>query len=242
MKILFLLSMMAFLVSGTVLGQDQQGDSAKPESNMDRASYGIGMNMGKSLKKQGLDVNTKMLVRGLLDAVNGKEPALNDEELNEAFAFIQKQIQKKQAELRMAADPQLKAIADKNKAEGDAFLADNGKKEGVKTTKSGLQYLVLNSGNGATPKATDTVKTHYHGTLIDGTVFDSSVERKQPASFPVNGVISGWTEALQLMKVGDKWRLFVPSDLAYGLSPRPGGPIGPNAVLVFEVELLEVAK
>ncbi len=242
MKLILLLTFLIVLVSGTVSGQDQKSADAKPESNIDRASYGIGMNMGNSLKKQGLDVNTQMLIRGLLDAINGKDPALNDEELNEAFAFIQKEIQRKQAEMRMAADPQLKAIADKNRAEGAAFLATNGKKEGVKTTKSGLQYLVLNAGDGATPKATDTVKTHYHGTLIDGTVFDSSVERKQPASFPVNGVISGWTEALQLMKVGDKWRLFVPSELAYGLTPRPGGPIGPNAVLVFEVELLEIAK
>ena len=132
-------------------------------------------------------------------------------------------------------------MAEQNAKEGAEFLAANAKKEGVQTTASGLQYLVLKSGDGPMPKESDTVKTHYHGTLSDGTVFDSSVERKQPASFGVSQVIAGWTEALQLMHVGDKWRLFIPSDLAYGPSAR-GGKIGPNAVLVFEIELLEIVK
>ena len=125
--------------------------------------------------------------------------------------------------------------------DGEAFLAANKKKDGVKATESGLQYEVIKEGKGAKPKATDTVKVHYHGTLIDGTVFDSSVEREEPAQFPVNRVIKGWTEALQLMQVGDKYRLVIPSDLAYGESGA-GGDIGPNAVLVFEVELLDIVK
>jgi FKBP-type peptidyl-prolyl cis-trans isomerase len=135
-----------------------------------------------------------------------------------------------------------KSAGDKNKKEGEAYLAANAKKPGVKTTESGLQYKVLKAGDGATPKKTDTVRVHYHGTLTDGTVFDSSVERKQPAEFPVNRVIPGWTEALQLMKVGDKWQVTIPSDLAYGEQGTPGGPIGPNSVLVFEVELLDIVK
>ena len=132
-------------------------------------------------------------------------------------------------------------LADNNKKEGEKFLAENGKKEGVKTLKSGLQYKVLNKGDGATPKPTDQVTTHYHGTLIDGSVFDSSVERGEPATFGVNQVISGWTEALQLMKVGDKWRLFVPAEMAYGVRGA-GAKIGPNATLVFEVELLKIVE
>ena len=128
-----------------------------------------------------------------------------------------------------------------NKQQGAAFLAANKSKPGVKTTASGLQYKVLKAGNGPTPKATDKVRTHYHGTLIDGTVFDSSVQRGEPAEFPVSGVIRGWTEALQLMKVGDKWQLFIPSELAYS-ARGAGGVIGPNSTLVFEIELLEILK
>ena len=133
-------------------------------------------------------------------------------------------------------------FSERNRREGVAFLQANGKKDGVKTTASGLQYLVLKSGKGPIPKESDTVKTHYHGTLTDGTVFDSSIERKRPGSFGVGEVIGGWTEALLLMHVGDKWRLFIPSDLAYGPIPQPGGIIGPNAVLIFEIELLEITK
>jgi FKBP-type peptidyl-prolyl cis-trans isomerase FklB len=133
-------------------------------------------------------------------------------------------------------------LSERNRKEGVAFLQSNGKKDGVKTTRSGLQYLVLKSGNGPMPKESDTVKTHYHGTLTDGTVFDSSVDRKRPETLGVNAVIFGWREALQLMHVGDKWRLFVPSNLAYGPIPQPGGIIGPNAVLIFEIELLEITK
>jgi FKBP-type peptidyl-prolyl cis-trans isomerase len=138
------------------------------------------------------------------------------------------------------AEEKQKVTAEKNLKAGEAFLAENAKKEGVKTTASGLQYKVIKSGTGPSPKPTDVVKVQYHGTLIDGTVFDSSVRRNQPATFTVNGVIPGWTEALQLMKVGDKWKLFIPAKLAYG--EQGSGPIGPNIVLIFDVELLGIEK
>ena len=145
-------------------------------------------------------------------------------------------------ELTAKAEAKSKAEGEKNLKEGKAFLAANAKKDGVKTTATGLQYKVLKSGTGASPQKTDTVKVHYHGTLIDGTVFDSSVQRGEPITFPVSGVIPGWTEALQLMKVGDKWQLFIPSSLAYGELSPPGSKIGPNSTLLFEVELLGIEK
>ena len=219
---------------------DKPAAASKPETSKERVSYGIGLNLGRNLAQQGIEVDPGRLRQGIADGLAGNESVLSDEELEAAFIAMQKELERRQAEARLAANAELKALAEKNKKEGADFLAANGKKEGIKTTASGLQYQVLKSGDGPKPKKTDTVTTHYHGTLIDGTVFDSSVERKQPASFGVSQVIAGWTEALQMMQVGDKWRLFVPSDLAYGLSPRPGGKIGPNAVLIFEVELLSI--
>ena len=157
---------------------------------------------------------------------------LSEEEMRTVMTAFQKEMAAKQAEM-------MKSQGEKNKKEGEAFLAENKKKEGVKTLASGLQYKVIKEGTGKTPKATDKVSTHYQGTLIDGTEFDSSYKRGEPATFPVNGVIPGWTEALQLMKVGSKWQLFVPSKLAYG--EKGAGPIiGPNAVLIFTVELLAI--
>jgi FKBP-type peptidyl-prolyl cis-trans isomerase len=145
--------------------------------------------------------------------------------------------------MQAKAEAKAKPVAEKNMKDGAAFLAANKAKKGVKTTESGLQYEVLKAGTGASPKKTDVVRVHYHGTLIDGKVFDSTIkDKKEPAEFPVNRVIAGWTEALQLMKVGDKWRLVIPSELAYKERGTPGGPIPPNAVLVFEVELLEIVQ
>ena len=195
----------------------------------DKVSYGIGIAYGRQLRQSGLDaddVNLKVIVEAMLDALGEKKARVTDAQVQAAFREL---IEKKAADL-----------AEKNKQEGAAFLAANGKKEGVTTTKSGLQYKILTAGKGKSPKKSDTVKTHYRGTLIDGTEFDSSYKRKQPATFGVSGVIKGWTEALQLMKVGAKWKLFIPAELAYGETPRSGSPIGPNAVLVFEIELLEI--
>lgn len=198
-----------------------------------RASYSIGVNIGSNLKRQDLDLDVKMLTAGVADAFAGKT-ALSDAEMEEVLSIFQKEMQE-----RMQA--RQKSEGETNAKKGEEFLAANGKKDGVKTTASGLQYKVLKSGSGKSPKATDTVKVHYHGTLIDGTVFDSSVQRGEPVSFPVDGVIPGWVEALQLMKEGDKWQLAIPSKLAYG-ERGPGGPIGPNSTLLFEVELLAIEK
>ena len=207
-------------------------EAAVLKTQKDKVSYGIGMNIGKSLKKDAIDVDADLLVKGIKDSLSGEKTLLTEEEYRATLTALQKDMMEKQAEAA-------KALAEKNKKEGEAFLAENGKKEGVVTLPSGLQYKVIKSGTGKTPKPGDTVETHYRGTLIDGTEFDSSYTRGQTATFPVNGVIPGWTEALQKMKEGDKWQLFVPSNLAYG-ERGAGRDIGPNATLIFEVELIAV--
>ena len=206
----------------------------KLNTQKEKASYTIGVQMGMQLSQQKEEIDMNSVIQGFTDAFSGNKPQLTMEEMQQVMTAFQQDIQAKQ----MA---KMKALGDKNAKEGAAFLAENKKKKGVKTTESGLQYKVLKSGNGETPKATDTVVTHYRGTLIDGKVFDSSYKRGQPATFPVNGVIKGWTEALQKMKVGDKWQLFIPAELAYG-PQGAGNMIGPNAVLIFEIELLEIKK
>jgi FKBP-type peptidyl-prolyl cis-trans isomerase FklB len=194
----------------------------------DSVSYSLGVNIANSLKDQGFeDLNAEALGKAIADVFSNSklqiEPDKGEEIINEYFQHIQKRKH------------------EKNIIEGEKFLKENAAKEGVITLKSGLQYKVLKEGAGAKPKATDEVTTHYHGTLINGTVFDSSVDRGQPASFPVNGVIPGWVEALQLMNTGSKWRLFVPSDLAYG-SRGASAQIGPNTTLIFDVELISINK
>jgi FKBP-type peptidyl-prolyl cis-trans isomerase FklB len=213
--------------------QPKAGASAKPEALQDRASYIIGLNLGKSLKAQDVPCTPDVLMQGLRDGLSGATPALTDEEIQAAMQAFQQQMTSAQEEKN-------KVASEKNKKEGDAFLAANKNKPGVKTTASGLQYEVLKEGQGDAPKATDQVTVNYKGTLLDGTVFDSSYERKEPATFPVDGVIPGWVEALQLMKPGSKYKLYIPASLAYG--DKGAGAIGPNATLVFEVELLSVNK
>jgi FKBP-type peptidyl-prolyl cis-trans isomerase FklB len=198
----------------------------------DKASYAIGMNIGKGLHKDSVDVDPAVLLRGLKDGMAGGKTLLTDDEAKSAMVAIQADLRKKQ-EAKMAV------VGDANKKEGDEFLAQNKTKEGVVTLPSGLQYKILKEGTGPKPSASDSVVCNYKGTLIDNTEFDSSYKRGQPATFPVGQVIKGWTEVLQLMPVGSKWQVFVPSDLAYG--PRaPGGAIGPNAMLIFEIELLSI--
>jgi FKBP-type peptidyl-prolyl cis-trans isomerase len=221
------------------LAQQQPGQGQTPpagESSLksvkERASYSIGVNIGNNFKRLGFDLDISLLAKGISDALSGAKPQLADKEMQEALETFQREATARQAEMAQKA-------AEKNKQEGIAFHAENKKKEGVTTLPSGLQYKVLKSGNGKSPKATDTVTTNYKGTLLDGTVFDSSYDRGEPASFPVNQVIKGWTEALQLMKVGDKWQLFIPSELGYG-ERGAGQAIGPNASLVFEIELLGI--
>lgn len=205
----------------------QTAETAVP---MDKVSYFIGTNMGGQLKSQGIEVDIKALAEGIGDALAGKPSKYTQEEIGAAMQAF---------EAKMQADASKKA--DASKAAGEKFLADNGKREGVTTTASGLQYEVIKAAEGAKPQATDQVKVHYHGTLVDGKVFDSSVERGEPVTFPVQGVIKGWVEALQLMPVGSKWKLFIPSELAYG-KQGAGADIGPDAALIFEVELLEIVK
>ena len=197
-----------------------------------KASYGIGVSIGKNLKSEGLEVDLETLMEGIRTIFSGEKPALEINEIRMAITAFQQEMQ-----IKLAAKRKIQGEA--NKKEGAAFLAANGKKAGIITTDSGLQYEVIKSGNGKSPSRSNRVKTHYHGTLLDGTVFDSSVDRDEPISFAVGGVIAGWTEALQLMKVGDKWRLFVPAELAYA-ERGAGDDIGPHATLVFEVELLGI--
>jgi FKBP-type peptidyl-prolyl cis-trans isomerase FklB len=201
----------------------------------DQASYAIGVNIGRNLLSEGAEVNTDQLIQGLRDALGKKKLALTDAEMKTAIEAFIKDAQAK-------AEAKAKEVGEKNKQEGETFLADNKKKKGVTTSKTGLQSKVIKSGDGKSPKKTDVVKVHYHGTLIDGTVFDSSVERMEPAEFPVDRVIPGWTEALMGMKVGDKWQIFIPAELAYGAAGSRDGRIGPNSVLVFEVELLDIVE
>lgn len=209
-------------------------DKIEFKTETDKASYAVGLKYGEGIKKDLSELSLPLFIRGMQDAYYKKDQALTTEEMNQVLAAYQ---QKKVAELQKVHDKQL---AD-NKSNGEAFLAANKKKKGVITTASGLQYKVLKQGAGKIPTVNDKVKVHYRGTLTDGTVFDSSIDRGEPVVFPVNGVIPGWTEALQLMKVGSKFQLVVPSKLAYG-ERGAGGAIGPNAVLVFEVELLDIEQ
>ena len=198
----------------------------------EKISYIIGRDMAANFAKQGIEIEANQLLAGLQDALAGKPSQLSAEETQKAMMQLQEEMEQKFQE---KAGKQGEA----NKKEGLEFLAANKNKEGVNTLSSGLQYEILREGTGKTPGRTDQVTTHYKGTLIDGTVFDSSYERGQPATFPVNGVIAGWTQALMLMKEGAKWRLYIPSDLAYG-AQGAGADIGPNATLIFDVELLQV--
>jgi len=206
-------------------------DKTELKDQKDKVSYSIGHDIGSTFKKQNVELKPDVFFAGLKDAMAGKE-AMKKEDRDKTLQDFQKEMVEKQA----AAT---KAAAEKNVAEGEKFLAENKKKDGVKTTASGLQYKVLKEGTGDSPKATDTVVTNYKGTLLDGTEFDSSYKRNEPATFPVSRVIPGWTEALQLMKPGSKYQLFVPSKLAYG-ERGAGRDIGPNATLIFEVELLSI--
>jgi FKBP-type peptidyl-prolyl cis-trans isomerase FklB len=207
--------------------------AVKLDDAKQRISYSIGVVTGRSFVKQEIDVDTAALMAGVRDAMSGQPPRLTDEQMDAELKALRESMMAKQ-------EAKLKAMADKNKADGEAFLAKNAKEPGVVVRESGLQYKVLKEGAGPLPKADGIVSVHYRGTLLDGSEFDSSYERGEPLLLPVNGVIPGWTEALTLMKEGSKWQLFIPSQLAYG---EEGAPpvIGPNATLLFEIELISAA-
>ena len=190
------------------------------------------MNVGTNLKKQSVEVDPAIVVKGMQDAIAGNKPLLTEEETRAVLMQLQEEARQKQA-------AKAQEVGGTNKTEGEAFLAANKTKEGVITTPSGLQYKILKAGTGPKPTAADTVVCNYRGTLLNGSEFDSSYKRGQPLTFPVNGVIKGWTEALQLMPVGSKWQLFIPAQLAYG-ERGAGADIGPNATLIFEVELVSI--
>ncbi len=233
---------LAVAISATLIACDQQAaepavDTAPAAMTLDseekRVSYGMGIGLGQRIKQESFSIDADAFSQGVKDAIEGADQLMTQEEImTEMQAFQQQQIAKQQEDAGK--------IAEQNMIEGEAFLAENGAKEGVVTTESGLQYTVITEGSGAKPALTDTVEVHYAGTLIDGTEFDSSYTRGATVSFPVNGVIPGWTEALQLMSVGSKWQLFIPSALAYGPGGTGGGPIGPNATLIFDVELVSI--
>jgi len=206
---------------------NQEKSTVAVANDMDQMSYAIGVQIGKSIKSGGIDINTDVLVAAMGDVFKNRALAMTDEQMMSAQMKLREQVQTKRAE-------QVKT----EKAAGDKFLAENAKKEGVKTTASGLQYQVLTEGTGASPKPEDEVVVHYKGTLLDGTQFDSSYDRKEPATFGVKGLIPGWVEALQLMKEGGKYKLFIKPELGYG--ERGQSSIPPNSVLIFEMELIKV--
>lgn len=198
------------------------------ETEKEKLSYTMGQQIGAGIRQDQLDVDTETLALGLTHSLNNEKSILSPDEMKSVIENFQKEMQAKANEAKTA-----------NAGKGAQFLKDNLSNEGIQVLESGLQYIVINQGDGEKPKATDTVDVHYEGTLIDGTVFDSSIKRGEPATFPVNGVIQGWQEALQLMEVGTKWKVFIPSELAYG-EQGAGGAIGPHETLIFDMELLNI--
>jgi FKBP-type peptidyl-prolyl cis-trans isomerase FklB len=223
---------MLWLGVGLFTGYALAQETPTLKGQKERVSYALGLDLGNQFRQQGVEVNPDLFLRGLRDALGGGEALLSELEARAAIAELQDQIKKKQQAIT-------KELGEKNRKEGEAFLAANKLKEGVVTLDSTLQYKVLNAGEGKKPTIDDTVVCHYRGTLIDGTEFDSSYKRNTTATFPLKRVIKGWTEALQLMATGSKWQLFIPSTLAYG-ERGMGNLIGPNATLIFEVELLSI--
>ena len=228
-----LVAILSILVLATGCTAQEKAPEIKELKDLKaKVSYSIGLDIGRNFKAQGVEVDPAVLLKGMQDALADAQPMLTDEQIQETMTAFQQQMMGKQQKM-------IEELSEKNKTEGQAFLAENAKKEGVVSLPSGLQYKIVTEGEGASPKAEDTVTVHYRGTLVDGTEFDSSYGRGEPATFPVNGVIPGWTEALQLMKKGAKYELYIPAELAYG--QRGAGPaIGPNATLIFEVELLDI--
>jgi FKBP-type peptidyl-prolyl cis-trans isomerase FklB len=228
MKLRWIAALVIPAFAGIVCAQDK----GVLKDQKDRVSYSYGMRYGNGLRQQAMEIDPELFAKGMKDALAGGQTLLTQKEASEAISAYQKELRAKQEEKN-------KVLGEKNKKEGEAFLAENAKKPGVHTLPSGLQYKVLTEGTGPVPKTNDTVVTQYRGSMIDGTEFDSSYKRGEPYTTPVNFVVKGWTEALLMMKVGSKWQLFIPSHLAYG-ERGYGRQIGPNATLIFELELLSI--
>lgn len=228
--ILFFVSLL-FSADKSVNSSEPENDKISSEKEKQETSYCLGMDVGNAIKSQEIELDLELFIQGLKDAVVGKKSRYTDEEFNQ----IMERFRKKQMELQQK---RFTKMAEENQKKGTEYLEENKKKKGVQVTPSGLQYRILKQGNGPKPKINDMVEVHYTGRFVDGKVFDSSVQRGQPAVFPVDGIIPGWSEALLMMNVGSKWELTIPANLAYG--ERGAGPIPPNSVLIFEVELLSI--
>lgn len=228
--------------AGKVDAKAAHADAAPLSTEKEKISYMIGMDIGRSLKPMKDDVDLPTLKRAIEDVMADKKPLLDDQQLAAVMATFSQKMQAKKQEQMAKQQAEMKEQGKKNADAGAAFLAENGKKPGVVTTASGLEYKVITQGKGPKPKATDTVSVQYVGKLLDGTEFDSSYKRNEPAQFEVSQVVRGWTEALQLMPVGSKYKLWIPANLAYGERGTPGGPIPPNSTLEFEVELVKIVK
>jgi FKBP-type peptidyl-prolyl cis-trans isomerase len=234
-RVVIVLIGLVILLPFLSLATDEEKETdVELKSFSQKLSYTLGQQIGNNIKESPTEIDVDIFVRGIKDSLKGSKSLLSEEETNEIRQEFSRQIQENR-------NQKVAVLSEKNLKDGQAFLAENKKKEGIVTTDSGLQYKVLKQGDGPKPLATDKVTVHYRGALLDGTEFDSSYKRGQPASFQVGGVIRGWTEALQLMNVGSKYQLFIPSDLAYG-QRGAGQRIGPNSMLIFDVELLSIKQ
>ncbi|MEX6627350.1 FKBP-type peptidyl-prolyl cis-trans isomerase [Tenacibaculum salmonis] len=243
MKLIKALAATVVTLSVVSCGNSQFKTKSSLATEVDSVSYGIGLDMANKIKMNFEDLDQGLFVQGFKNGMDSTNLLLDSKDINGILrSFFKKKQQEKMKEQQAAQAKKASAEFGDYKKEGEKFLAENKLKPGVKTTATGLQYLVLKEGKGAVPTASSKVKVHYHGTLTDGTVFDSSVERGTPSQFGVGQVIKGWTEGLQLMKTGSKYKFFIPQELAYGATPRSGGAIKPFAALIFEVELLEVTQ
>jgi len=241
--LLKLIAILSIIVSASAYAEEnvkpEQTEALNPEAKKNTISYTIGFDMGAKFKEYSVEINPEMLLKGLNDGISGSKPSLSEEEMGKAKTVFQKEMMEKQKILMAEMQKKAAELSAKNKEEGEKFLAENKKKEGVITTESGLQYIVLKEGTGDKPKMTDVVTVHYTGTLLDGTEFDSSYKQNKPVDMPLNRLIKGWSEGLQLMSPGAKYKFFIPADLAYG-NKGVGEVIGPDATLIFEVELLGI--
>jgi len=240
MRIILSIVLGAFLLSGQVVAGEQQDAGKDGMSKREKLSYSLGYETGKRMNKESVDIDPDIYTKAFREGFAGDKAVIADQEMDDTLREFQKGMKAKLSEKKQSPSEKNRLLAEKNRKEGEAFLAENAKKEGVVTLPSGLQYKVIKEGNGKTPQMSEKVEVHYRGLLINGGQFETTHKRGKPATFGVDKVIKGWSEALLLMKEGSKWMLFIPSDLAYGPRGAARGKIGPNQTLVFEVELISI--